>query len=320
MAIAIAHSPGEWTAKFGAQPKPATVVAIGNFDGVHLGHQKILNGVLHRAHADNFMPAVLTFYPHPAHVLRPGQAPPLLMTVERRLAAIESLEIDAALVARFDVELAKVGPEEFVKSFLVDTMNARCVLVGANFRFGHRQSGDAKLLAELGASMGFNVEIVEPVVEGGTLVSSTAIRQALQGGRVEQARQMLGAPYALEGQIQPGTGQGRKLVVPTFNLATRQELLPAYGVYATEALVNGKAYKAATNIGMRPTFDGSHVSVESHLLDFTQNLTQGNLEIRFWWRLRDERKFSGPAALREQVLKDIDQAREYFRESKLGAR
>lgn len=131
---------------------------------------------------------------------------------------------------------------------------------------------------------------------------------------------MLGVPYTLEGEIRPGTGQGRKLVVPTLNLSTEQELLPAYGVYATEALVNGKAYKAATNIGVRPTFNGSRVSVESHLLDFSENLTQGRLELRFWWRLREERKFSGPAELREQVLNDIEQAREYFRESKLGAR
>jgi riboflavin kinase/FMN adenylyltransferase len=191
-------------------------------------------------------------------------------------------------------------------------MSAHAVLVGANFRFGHRQAGDTKLLTELGKRWGFEVKIVSPVIEDGIVVSSTAIRSALRQGRVEQARRMLGRPFSLEGEIGPGTGQGRKLVVPTLNLATQQETLPKAGVYATEAVVQGKIYRAATNVGVRPTFDGERLAVESHLIGFNENVTDGKMEVRFWARLRDERKFPGPEALREQVLKDIEQAKDYF--------
>ena len=255
------------------------------------------------------MATVLTFFPHPVRVLRPAEAPSLLATLDQRLAAFDAARIDAAMVVRFDGQLAAVSAEDFVKRFLVETMRAEAVLVGANFRFGHLQAGNVKLLDELGARWGFEVEIVEPVVEGGAVISSSAIRQAIRDGRVEDAHRMLGRPYALEGEIQPGTGQGRKLIVPTLNLATEQELLPKTGVYMTQAVVAGKIYGAATNVGMRPTFNGTRITVESHLFDFDEALTNGKIQVRFLKRLRDEQKFSGPEALREQVLKDIEAAR-----------
>jgi riboflavin kinase / FMN adenylyltransferase len=314
MPLAILHSAEAWAEHFGKNRKH-TAVTIGNFDGVHLGHQEILRGVVERARQSGLMSAVLTFYPHPARVLRPAQAPALLETLEQRLNAIEAMGIEAALVIRFDEELAKLGPEDFVRRFLVDAMRARSVLIGANFRFGHRQAGDAKLLATLGAEWGFETVIVPPVVEGGIVVSSTAIRNALRNGEVEQAARMLGRPFSLAGTITTGTGQGRKLVVPTLNLATEQELPPKDGVYATEAVVEGKSYKAATNVGVRPTFDGARRTVESHLFDFSEDLTSSKLEVRFHKRLRDEQKFSGPAELRAQILRDIVQAKEYFREA-----
>lgn len=314
MPLAIVRSADEWVARFGDARKP-TVVTIGNFDGVHLGHQKILRNVCDRARQADSMSAALTFYPHPARVLRPAEAPSLLLTLEQRIAAIETAGIDAALVMRFDTTLAQVSAEDFVRRFLMETMRAQAVFVGANFRFGHQQAGDVKLLGELGRRSGFDVEVVMPVVQNGAVVSSTAIRQALFDGRVDDARRMLGRPYALEGQIQTGTGQGRKLVVPTLNLATEQEALPKSGVYATEAVVEGKTYRAATNVGVRPTFNGARVTIESHLLGFNENFTSGKLEVRFWKRLRDERKFSGPAELREQVLRDVEQAKAYFLES-----
>jgi riboflavin kinase / FMN adenylyltransferase len=319
MPFEVLRSAEEWTARFG-QPRRPSVVTIGNFDGVHRGHQEILRGVRELAAQAGRLPAVLTFFPHPVRVLRPAQAPSLLMTLEQRLAAIHELGIEAVLVLHFDTELANVSPEDFVRRFLLETMHARAVLVGANFRFGHRQAGDTKLLGELGASRGFEVRVVPPVIEDGATVSSTAVRRALRDGRVEQARQMLGRPFSLEGEIGPGTGQGRKLVVPTLNLTTPQETLPKTGVYATEAIVQGKSYRAATNVGMRPTFDGTRMAIESHLLDFSDSLTSGKMEVRFWARLRDERKFPGPEALREQVLRDIEQAREYFRGSRLDTR
>jgi riboflavin kinase/FMN adenylyltransferase len=255
------------------------------------------------------MASVLTFFPHPARVLRPSVAPSLLETLDQRLAAFDAAGIDAALVVRFDTQLAEIQAADFVKSFLVETMRAEAVLVGENFRFGHRQQGDVKLLKELGAQWNFKVEIVQPVVEGGAVISSTAIREALREGRVVDARRMLGRPYALEGEIRPGTGQGRKLIVPTLNLATEQEMLPKTGVYVTEVVVNGKSYGSATNVGMRPTFNGTGITIESHLLDFSENLTGGKMQVRFLARLRDEQKFPNFEALRDQVLKDIKAAR-----------
>jgi riboflavin kinase/FMN adenylyltransferase len=311
MALAVLRSPEEWIARFG-NPRRRSAVTIGNFDGVHLGHQRILHTVLDRARRTDALGAVLTFYPHPARVLRPAEAPALLETLEQRLAAIGATGIDAALVTRFDAELANVSPEDFVRRFLLDTMGAETVLVGGNFRFGHRGAGDINLLGELGQRWGFAVEIVPPLVENGVVVSSTAIRSAIRDGRVDEARRMLGRSYTLEGEIRTGTGQGRKLVVPTLNLATDQEVLPKNGVYATEAIVAGKAYRAATNVGVRPTFDGARITIESFLLDFSEDLTSGKLEVRFSQRLRDERKFSSPAELREQVLKDIELAKGYF--------
>lgn len=311
MALAVLRSPEEWVARFGGSRR-RSVVTIGNFDGCHRGHQQILRTVVDRARGANALGAVLTFFPHPARVLRPGEAPALLETLDQRLASIGTTGIDAVLVMPFNSELASVSAEDFVKRILVDTMAAQTVLVGGNFRFGHGGTGDIKLLGELGERWAFQAEVIPPVSEHGTVISSTAIRAAIREGRVEDARRMLGRPYALEGQIRTGTGQGRKLVVPTLNLATEQEVLPKNGVYATEATVGGRSYRAATNVGMRPTFDGTRVTIESYLFDFSENLTSGNLEIRFWQRLRDERKFSEPAELREQVLKDIEKAKEYF--------
>jgi riboflavin kinase/FMN adenylyltransferase len=222
MALAVLHSAEEWIARGGAERKPVAVT-IGNFDGVHRGHQEILRRVRERAAKQDLLGAVLTFDPHPARVLRPAAAPLLLTTLEQRLHAFDEAGIAAALVMRFDLEVAKISAEDFVRRFLVEAMRAQVVLVGGNFRFGHRQAGDVKLLTELGRQCGFEVEVVPPVVEAGTVVSSTAVRAAVREGRMEDAAKLLGRPFALEGEIRTGTGQGRKLVVPTLNLATEQE-------------------------------------------------------------------------------------------------
>jgi riboflavin kinase/FMN adenylyltransferase len=311
MPLAILNSAAEWVERFGKSRKP-TVVTIGNFDGVHLGHQKILSGVLEHARAADLMATVLTFYPHPSRVLRPEAAPALLATLEQRLAGFDAAGLDAALVLRFDAELAKVNAEDFVRHYLVETLRARAVMVGGNFRFGHRQLGDVKMLEEIGKRWGFQVHVVPPVVADGVVVSSSTVREALREGRVEDVARLLGRPFALEGEIQPGTGQGRHLIVPTLNLLTEQECLPKNGVYATQTVVQGKTYKSATNIGVRPTFNGTRLAVESHLFDFTDNLTSGRMEVRFHAHLRDEQKFASPEALKEPVLKDIEQAKEFF--------
>jgi riboflavin kinase/FMN adenylyltransferase len=311
MALEKFFSAEEWRARFSAG-SPPTALAIGNFDGVHLGHQQILRRVAEHARRGKCLAAVLTFYPHPTRVLRPSEAPALLMTLDQRLKAIEAMGIDAALVMRFDAEFAKISPEDFVRTFVNQTMRAEFVAIGANFRFGHRQAGDVSTLKELGRQSGFDVESIAPVVVSGVTVSSTVIRKYVREGQVEEAARMLGRPYALEGEIRPGTGQGRKFVVPTLNLHTAQELLPKIGVYATEVVLGGKTFRAATNVGMRPTFDGAHVTIESHLLDFSDELTSGAMTVRFLARLRDEMKFSGPEALRQQILSDIEQVKKYF--------
>jgi riboflavin kinase/FMN adenylyltransferase len=310
-------SAAEWEERFG-QSRCPTAVTIGNFDGVHVGHQKILREVAERVAAGSsdarkeLLPAVLTFYPHPTRVLRPQQAPSLLETLPQRLADFAAMGIDAAMVLQFDATLAQASAEDFAREYLVDTMRARAVLVGASFRFGHKQLGDVELLKELGRRWGFEVVIVSPVIDGGDVVSSTAIREAVRSGRVEDARRLLGRPFALVGEIRTGTGQGRKLVVPTLNLATEQETLPKTGVYATETVLPGGTYRSVTNVGVRPTFDGTRLAIESHLFDFAEALTAGPMKVRFLRRLRDEQKFSGPEALREQVLKDIARAKEIF--------
>ena len=245
------------------------------------------------------MAAVLTFFPHPVRVLRPAEAPMLLHTLEQRLAAFEAAGIDAALVLPFNVALSKMTAEEFVQKYLAETMRAREVLVGENFRFGHRQKGDVAMLRSLGQRFGFEVEIVGSLQVDGSVVSSTAVRTAVREGQMEEAAQLLGRPFALGGQIQSGTGQGRKLVVPTLNLKTEQELLPKSGVYVTRTTVGGESFPSVTNVGMRPTFNGGHVTVESNLFGFDRDVTSGE----------DGSAIPGAAARRAEIQRSGSVAR-----------
>jgi riboflavin kinase / FMN adenylyltransferase len=319
MPIFVAHSAAEWLARFplaapsGDASPHHTALSIGNFDGVHCGHQAILRAVIEAARQVSAMPAVVTFDPHPLRVLRPAEAPAMLSTLDQRIARFEELGIAAVLALPFNPELAALGAQEFVEQILVHAMRTRAVLVGENFRFGHRQAGDVALLAELGRRFNFAVRCVPPVVQRGKIVSSTAIREAVHAGRVSAACRSLGRPYSLCGVVRSGTGTGRRVVVPTLNLASEQEVLPKPGVYATETAVGGRLYRSATNVGFRPTFDGQQLTVESHLFDFNEEVTTGALEVRFWTRLREERKFPTPEALRAQILRDLDRAQLFFR-------
>jgi riboflavin kinase/FMN adenylyltransferase len=292
---------------------------VGNFDGLHLGHQKILRQVIECAQAQRSIAGVITFDPHPLKVLRPDGAPPLVETINQRLERFAAIGLEAALVLRFDRALAGLSPEEFVRGALVEELKTTAILVGQNFRFGHRQEGNVETLTELGRRFAFSVQIVEPVAIDGEFVSSSGVRSAVTEGRVAHAARLLGRPFALTGQIIRGAGRGATVVFPTLNLAPEQELLPKVGVYATETRVEERLYRSATNVGFRPTFDGTLLGVESHLFDFSRELTQGRLEVRFWERLRDERKFSGPAELRAQIAADLREVREYFRRRDLTA-
>ena len=309
MPFTVAHSHEEWVSHF---RDSRTILTIGNFDGVHCGHRKIFERVVDRARREHSVATALTFSPHPARVLRPEAAPPMIETFAQRLERMKALALDAVYILKFDAGVASMSPQEFVERILVHTLRAKAVLVGENFRFGHRKAGDTRLLAELGRLHDFEVECVPYLKIRETAVSSSAVRAAVSAGQMERAARLLGRPFALAGEIRTGTGTGRRFVFPTLNLATEQELLPARGVYATEAIVNGKRYRAATNVGVRPTFDGTRLSIESHLLDFSEDITSGPLEVRFWRRLRDEQKFAGPEALREQIQHDLAATRSFF--------
>jgi riboflavin kinase/FMN adenylyltransferase len=322
VAFRVAHSVTEWrllAERFsvsnvaGEMGARGSVISIGNFDGLHIGHQKIIRAVVAGARAEKAIAAIITFDPHPLKVLRPDAAPPLIMTIAQRVAGFAECGLDAALVMRFDRALADLSAEEFVRSVLVETVRAKRILVGANFRFGYKQAGNVELLTQLGKEYGFAVEIMAAAEINGIPVSSTEIRRAVAAGNVLEASELLGHPFALTGTIQPGAGRGSKIVFPTLNLAAEQELLPARGVYATECVVGGRRFRSVTNVGVRPTFDGHGLSIESHLFDFSEQVTTGPLEVKFWKRLREERKFDGAEALKTQIGLDILAGREFFK-------
>jgi len=310
MPLIVFHSAEEWKERFGAARR--TALSVGNFDGLHLGHQKILQSVREHARAKSQKAAVITFDPHPLRLLRPDRAPRLIQTLAQRLAGFERMGLDAALILRFDRGLSLVSAEDFIERFLVECMCVGTIMVGANFCFGHRGAGNVRLLEEFGKTHGFTVEIIPPVEIQGQVVSSTAIRNAVESGNVADATELLGRPFSLTGEIRTGAGRGRTILFPTLNLVPEEELLPKLGVYATECVLNGNNYLSVTNVGTRPTFDGQSVTVESHLFGFAEQVMSGPMEVRFHIRLRDEQKFSGPDQLRTQIARDIEAAREYF--------
>src|SRR3984893_14813741 len=285
MPLAVLHSPEEWSARFGAGRR--TVLSVGNFDGLHLGHQMILRMVVARARATALTAAAITLHPHPMKLLQPERAPLMIETLSQRLAGIEQIGLDAALVLRFDRALSLVPPEDFLQRILMERMHVAAILVGANFRFGHCGAGDVRLLAQFGKEHGFDVETIGPVEVAGIRVCMPAVRNAIAEGRVGEAVPLLGHPFSLAGEIRAGAGRGRTILFPTLNMVPEQELLPKLGVYATESVVGGKVFRAVTNVGTRPTFDGRGVTVESHLFDFQQNLNNGPMEVKFHSRIRD---------------------------------
>jgi phosphoribosyl 1,2-cyclic phosphate phosphodiesterase len=302
-----------WASRFGKFGH-SSVLAIGSFDGIHLGHQAVLRATVERARALKTVPTALTFDPSPRKVLRPETAPLQLSTIAQRLAWFSALGLEAAVVLPFTLELSHLLPEEFCLQILVRDLRIKAVFVGENFRFGHKQAGDVRRLRELGAEHGFEVVVLPPVVYRGEVVSSTIIRREVAEGDVSHAARLLGRPFVLTGEVVKGTGTGRRFTFPTLNLSAEQGLLPGRGVYITRTCLDGerRSHRSVTNIGMRPTFDGSALSVETHLLD-TQLMTAPKyMEVRFWNRLRDEKKFSSPEELRAQIARDIESANKFF--------
>jgi len=312
-AVLAFNSPEEWAVHYASSGR-GSVLAIGNFDGIHLGHQAILRAVVQRAGETKDVATALTFDPSPRKVLRPESAPLRLSTNAQRMDWFGAVGLEAAVVLPFTLDLARLSPEDFVEQILVRGLRVRAVLVGENFRFGHQQGGNVALLRELGARHGFAVEIISPVAFDAEIVSSTVIRREIAAGNVTHAARLLGRPFALSGEIVTGTGTGRRFTFPTLNLKPEQELLPGRGVYVTRTLLEGetKSRRSVTNVGMRPTFNGASLSVETNLLDFSGEITAKRMEVRFWKRLREEKKFAGPEELRAQIARDIANSRRFF--------
>jgi riboflavin kinase/FMN adenylyltransferase len=290
-------------------------LTIGNFDGVHYGHRRILRRVRELADSRRWKASVLTFDPHPTRVVAPDRSPLLMTTPERRAELMRREGIEQVLILPFTSELAQLAPEDFVRQILIDRLGARAVLVGDNFRFGHRHAGTVELLTELGRRLGFETEVVPAVTCRGRIVSSSAVRELLLAGNVSLAARFLLRPYALEGDVVSGRGVGSKQTVPTLNLATAAELIPARGVYVTRtrSLDEAHEWTSVTNIGYRPTFGASEqLSIETFLLDPLDE-TPRRIAVEFLRRIREERKFETPEALRSQILRDVRAAQSYFR-------
>jgi len=311
--IAVLSSAAAWAERFRSAGRGSTL-AIGNFDGAHLGHQAILRAAAARAQELRATPTVLTFDPLPQKILRPESAPLRLTTNEQRVAQFAAAKMEAAVVLPFTHELSRLAPEEFVDQILVRDLRVRAVFIGENFRFGHRQAGNPELLRQLGLARGFEVAILEHVTNHHEVVSSTLIRREIAAGDVTRAARLLGRAYVLTGKVISGTGTGRRFTFPTLNLVPEQELLPGRGVYVTRTQFAGqtRTYRSVTNIGVRPTFNGSALTVETHVLEPLDGPTPEKIEVQFWKRLRDEKKFSGPDELRAQIARDMARAQHFF--------
>lgn len=293
-----------------------STVCIGNFDGVHEGHRALLYRNLEISRQMRTTPSVLTFDPHPTKVVAPHRAPRLLTTVDQRAELLERNGIEQLFVLPFDRTFSELRPDQFVKTVLVDAIGARAVLVGENFRFGHKQSGDVETLRALGEQFGFRTEIVLGVTMRGRFVSSSAVRDTIDAGNISLANRFLGRPYSVDGAVVSGFGIGSKQTVPTINLDTQAEVLPACGVYITRTHdldAVGRRWPSITNVGFRPTFDGDRLTIETYLLAPLDGDTPVRIRLEFLRRVREERKFDSPEALKAQILRDVSRANAYFR-------
>ena len=302
---------------FPEDPRPThwrqPVLALGNFDGVHRGHRKILERVRRVAGERGATSVVMTFDPHPPRVVRPDKAPPLLMTKPQKLEAIADAGVQGAAIVRFSTELSRWDPETFVRTVLVDWLHVGEVWVGANFLFGHDRAGNFSMLRLLGGRYGFKAEKIDPVRYKDFVVSSTRVRRLVSEGRVDEAGALLGHQYFVDGMVMRGDQRGRTLGFPTANLCSENELLPPHGVYATTTRVGPIVFPSVTNVGTRPTVDQSgRTLIETHIFNLDRDLYGQSIRIGFVQRLRDERAFESLDALRAQIDADCQRARVLF--------
>lgn len=292
---------------------PDPVITIGNYDGIHIGHRQIIERVKARAAGIGGTSMLMTFNPHPLHLLRPDKELAAIVPLEEKKRLIAQSGIDVLFVLPFSREFSELAPETFVSYLLVEKLGVKGVVIGYDFKFGIKGTGDIPLLETLGRSYGFFVEVVEAITLEGEKIGSNRVRRLVSEGDVTKAAGLLGRPYEIEGTVVKGAQRGGTIGYPTINLETQYSLIPANGVYVTEAEVHGRRYGAVTNVGYNPTFtDGRSRSIETFILDFDGTLYGEKVRLRFCKRLRDEMKFSGVDELKARIADDVETARAYF--------
>ncbi len=292
-----------------AGPIPWPVAAIGNFDGVHLGHQILFQTAANKAREKNGTSIVLTFEPHPLKIIAPEKVPPLLTTFRQKMELIEACGIDMVICADFNRQFADQRPREFAENILATRIGVKEVVVGFDYAFGHGREGTVPYLKKMGETFGFETTVVEPIKLNDHLVSSSYVRELIEDGNVEQAREFLGRYYSIRGPVVHGFKTGQAIGVPTANIDTSKVQIPGIGVYAIRMTHKGNRYDGAVNVGYNPTFHRDRLSVEVHIFNFGENLYDQEIEVAFVGRIRDEMTFKSAAELVEQIQKDIETAK-----------
>lgn len=295
--------------------KFSTSATIGIFDGVHVGHKKIISLVRKDAKEKKLTSCIITFHPHPQKVLR-GADIPLIVPLKERFRLLEKEDVEVTVCYNFTKEFAAISAEDFVKDLLVRKLNVKSIFVGPDFLFGRKRGGNIELLEDMGRTYKFETRMVEPVVLDGEVVSSTAIRVLIEDGMVEKAARFLGDYFSIYGRIKEGEKRGRRLGFPTANLDTDSEIFLKRGVYVTWACLEGERFKSITNVGLRPTFGENQLLIETHIIDFKGDVYGRTVRIEFVERLRDEKRFESVDALVTQISKDVEGAKEIFAELK----
>jgi riboflavin kinase/FMN adenylyltransferase len=290
-------------------PFPHAVVALGNFDGIHLGHQAILTRLVQEAQARQGTALILTFHPHPLSVLRPDHPSSLILSLREKLRVLAALGVQGVVLQHFTVPFSQLTPEEFVQRYLVETIGVEKIVVGHNVSFGRNRAGRAETLERLGHVHGFAVEIIGPVLVDGREVSSTAVRTLLSTGKMREVTRLLGRPYTVSGRVEKGFQRGRSLGFPTANLRPRADVLLPNGVYAVVVTVGEQEILGVANVGVNPTFGGNKRTIEAHLFDFSADLYGQRLRVGFVEHLRGERKFPSVQELVRQIQEDASRAR-----------
>lgn len=283
-----------------------TAVALGNFDGLHLGHKQLIKQMITRAEEMNLVKTVFTFDNNTLVKFKTCDKNNMLMSNEQKISMFKAMGIDLLFLSKFNENLISMSPEDFVKNILVNKLNAKLVVIGFNFRFGYKAKGDRELLKELGQKLGFEVIVIEPVMKNNKIVSSSYIRELISNGMITEANNLLGRPFTISGTVVEGKGRGRKFGFPTANLKMETNYqIPKHGVYKSRITIDEKEYLSITNIGTNPTFSDVGFSIETHIIDFSQKIYGKKVQVSLLDFVREEKKFNNNEELKRQIMKDI---------------